>query len=117
MDFESFAALDESVTKEDWERTPSSVRHLLRVVLEDFERRLAELEEDKILSNIEKDQSSESQAEANVVNSGAQKILRCSFCGKSSEEVTRIVIGPTVNICHECVDICNEILAELGVKE
>jgi hypothetical protein len=117
MDFESFSALDESVTKEDWERTPSGVRQLLRFLLEDFERRLAELEDDKILSNIEKEQSSDSQAEGHVVDSGAEKILCCSFCGKNSEEVARIVIGPTVNICNECVDICNEILADLGVKE
>jgi hypothetical protein len=117
MEFESFTALDESVTKEDWERTPPSIRQLLRFVLEDFERRLAELEEDKILSKVEKGLSSGTQVEAHVVDSGAQKILRCSFCGKSSEEVARVVIGPTVNICNECVDICNEILAELGVKE
>ncbi|HYX71724.1 MAG TPA: ClpX C4-type zinc finger protein [Nitrososphaera sp.] len=116
MEFESFSALDESVTKEDWERTPSSIRQLLRFMLEEFERRLAELEEDKILSNIEKEQSSGNQAEAKGVGLGAQKLLRCSFCGKSSEEVARVVIGPTVNICNERVDICNEILAELGVK-
>ena len=38
--------------------------------------------------------------------------LMCSFCGKSQEEVRKLVQGPGVYICDECVDLCNEILTE-----
>ena len=37
---------------------------------------------------------------------------KCSFCGKSGEQVERIIIGPNVYICNECVALCNEIIAE-----
>ena len=43
--------------------------------------------------------------------------LRCSFCGKSPEEVKRLIAGPTVYICDACIDLCNEILREEGVAE
>src|SRR5712691_1344223 len=43
--------------------------------------------------------------------------LRCSFCGKSPEEVKRLIAGPTVYICDACIDLCNEILLEEGVAE
>src|SRR5216117_778002 len=38
--------------------------------------------------------------------------LRCSFCGKGREEVRKLIAGPTVYICDECVDRCNDIIAE-----
>src|ERR1041384_6495750 len=38
--------------------------------------------------------------------------LRCSFCGKTQEEVKKLVAGPTVYICNECVALCNDILKE-----
>ncbi len=38
--------------------------------------------------------------------------LHCSFCGKSQDEVKKLIAGPTVYICNECVDLCNDILAE-----
>ncbi len=38
--------------------------------------------------------------------------LSCSFCGKSQEEVKKLVAGPGVYICDECIDLCNEIVAE-----
>ena len=38
--------------------------------------------------------------------------LACSFCGKSQEQVKKLVAGPGVYICDECIDLCNEILAE-----
>ena len=38
--------------------------------------------------------------------------LRCSFCGKSSEQVRKLIAGPGVYICDECVELCNEILDE-----
>ncbi len=39
-------------------------------------------------------------------------VLHCSFCGKSQEEVRKLVAGPTVYICDECIKLCNEIIAE-----
>src|SRR5215467_13099921 len=45
------------------------------------------------------------------------EVLRCSFCGKSPEEVKRLIAGPTVYICDACIDLCNEILLEEGVAE
>ena len=38
--------------------------------------------------------------------------LKCSFCGKSQEQVKKLIAGPGVYICDECVDLCNEILDE-----
>jgi ATP-dependent Clp protease ATP-binding subunit ClpX len=38
--------------------------------------------------------------------------LRCSFCGKSRDEVRKLIAGPTVYICDECIDLCNDIIAE-----
>jgi ATP-dependent Clp protease ATP-binding subunit ClpX len=42
----------------------------------------------------------------------ATEIPRCSFCGKSQDEVGQLVAGPAVYICDECIDLCCEILAE-----
>jgi ATP-dependent Clp protease ATP-binding subunit ClpX len=38
--------------------------------------------------------------------------LACSFCGKSQKEVKKLVAGPTVYICDECIGLCNDIIAE-----
>ncbi len=38
--------------------------------------------------------------------------IRCSFCGKSADQVDKIVTGPNVNICSECIRLCNEVLRE-----
>ena len=38
--------------------------------------------------------------------------LVCSFCGKSQDEVRKLIAGPTVYICDECIELCNEIIAE-----
>lgn len=38
--------------------------------------------------------------------------LKCSFCGKGHDEVRKLIAGPTVYICDECVELCNEIIAE-----
>ncbi len=40
------------------------------------------------------------------------KMLYCSFCGKSQDEVRKLIAGPSVYICDECVDLCNDILRE-----
>jgi ATP-dependent Clp protease ATP-binding subunit ClpX len=39
---------------------------------------------------------------------------QCSFCGKRQSEVRRLIIGPRVNICNECVDLCTDMLQEEG---
>ncbi|MGL4369909.1 MAG: ClpX C4-type zinc finger protein, partial [Spirochaetota bacterium] len=41
-----------------------------------------------------------------------EKKLSCSFCGKPQEQVKKLVAGPGVYICDECVDLCNDIVAE-----
>lgn len=43
-------------------------------------------------------------------NSG--KLLYCSFCGKSQHEVRKLIAGPSVYVCDECVDLCNDIIRE-----
>ncbi len=43
--------------------------------------------------------------------------LRCSFCGKGRKEVKKLIAGPTVYICDECIDLCNDIIAEEFEKE
>jgi ATP-dependent protease Clp ATPase subunit len=40
------------------------------------------------------------------------KRIRCSFCQKSQDEVGKLIAGPRVYICDECVALCNEILAK-----
>lgn len=40
------------------------------------------------------------------------KLLYCSFCGKSQQEVRKLIAGPSVFICDECVDLCNDIIRE-----
>ncbi|MDO8494677.1 MAG: ATP-dependent Clp protease ATP-binding subunit ClpX [Deltaproteobacteria bacterium] len=40
--------------------------------------------------------------------------LNCSFCGKSQREVKKLIAGPTVYICDECIELCNDIIAEEG---
>jgi ATP-dependent Clp protease ATP-binding subunit ClpX len=44
-------------------------------------------------------------------------MLRCSFCGKSQHEVRKLIAGPTVYICNECVEVCLDIIAEDRVHE
>lgn len=42
----------------------------------------------------------------------SDKLLRCSFCGKSQNDVRKLIAGPSVYICDECVDLCNDIIRE-----
>jgi transcription elongation factor Elf1 len=46
----------------------------------------------------------------------APKNLRCSFCGKGQKEVKKLIAGPKVYICGECVALCVAILREEGVE-
>ena len=43
--------------------------------------------------------------------------LSCSFCGKSQKEVKKLIAGPTVYICDECIGLCNDIIAEEVEKD
>ena len=43
--------------------------------------------------------------------------LRCSFCGKGQDAVQRLIAGPGVYICDECVSLCNEIIAQEHITE
>ncbi len=45
-------------------------------------------------------------------DNGNTKLLYCSFCGKSQHEVKKLIAGPSVFICDECVDLCNDIISE-----
>src|SRR5438876_4216252 len=44
---------------------------------------------------------------------GESEVLRCSFCNKDQNDVRKLIAGPTVFICDECVDVCNDIIAKL----
>ncbi|MDT2740543.1 ATP-dependent Clp protease ATP-binding subunit ClpX [Enterococcus canintestini] len=50
-------------------------------------------------------------------NTSGNETVRCSFCGKSQEEVRKIVAGPGVYICNECIDLCKEIIDEEFLDE
>jgi len=45
-------------------------------------------------------------------DSDSEKILYCSFCGKSQSEIRKLIAGPSVYVCDECVDLCNDIIKE-----
>jgi len=60
---------------------------------------------------------------ADKKDAGPEKNLYCSFCGKSQHEVKKLIAGPSVFICDECIDLCNDIVrdelpnTELGKAE
>lgn len=45
-------------------------------------------------------------------NKNQEKLLYCSFCGKSQHEVRKLIAGPSVYVCDECVELCNDIIKE-----
>ena len=47
----------------------------------------------------------------------SSKLLHCSFCGKNQNEVAKLIAGPSVFICDECVDLCNEIISDELVEK
>ena len=47
-----------------------------------------------------------------VKKTGETEILRCSFCNKDQNDVRKLIAGPTVFICDECVEVCNDIIAD-----
>ncbi len=52
---------------------------------------------------------------AKAVKGGGK--LQCSFCGKSQDDVRKLIAGPTVYICDECIELCNDIIAEEWEQE
>jgi ATP-dependent Clp protease ATP-binding subunit ClpX len=52
-----------------------------------------------------------------VTRETSSELLRCSFCNKSQREVRKLIAGPNVYICDECVDICLDIIAEDRARE
>jgi len=52
---------------------------------------------------------------AKAVKGGSK--LQCSFCGKSQDDVRKLIAGPTVYICDECIELCNDIIAEEWAEE
>lgn len=48
----------------------------------------------------------------NKSNGDSGKLLYCSFCGKSQHEVRKLIAGPSVYVCDECVELCNDIIRE-----
>ncbi|MBX6393770.1 MAG: ATP-dependent Clp protease ATP-binding subunit ClpX, partial [Burkholderiales bacterium] len=49
--------------------------------------------------------------------SGGEKLLYCSFCGKSQHEVRKLIAGPSVFICDECIELCNDIIREESASD
>ena len=47
-----------------------------------------------------------------VTSSDSKGTLYCSFCGKSQQEVRKLIAGPTVFICDECIELCKDIIQE-----
>jgi ATP-dependent Clp protease ATP-binding subunit ClpX len=47
-----------------------------------------------------------------VKKNGESEVLRCSFCNKDQNDVRKLIAGPTVFICDECVEVCNDIIAD-----
>ena len=45
-----------------------------------------------------------------VTGSDSKNTLSCSFCGKSQHEVRKLIAGPTVFICDECIELCKDII-------
>ena len=54
---------------------------------------------------------------SNNQNEGSEKLLYCSFCGKSQHEVRKLIAGPSVFICDECVELCDDIIREEVLDE
>src|ERR1044071_2368157 len=76
----------------------------------------------EILDRLPKDASLEVIQYHIAVCRKAQKaldaeVLRCSFCSKSQSEVRKLIAGPAVYICDECVDVCQEIIADTVIDK
>ena len=54
---------------------------------------------------------------ADKKGSSSEKVLYCSFCGKSQHEVKKLIAGPSVFICDECIELCNDIIRDEAPPE
>jgi ATP-dependent Clp protease ATP-binding subunit ClpX len=54
---------------------------------------------------------------ADKKGSSSEKVLYCSFCGKSQHEVKKLIAGPSVFICDECIELCNDIIRDEIIQE
>jgi hypothetical protein len=54
---------------------------------------------------------------SSAASAGGLDVARCSFCSKEKEAVAKLIAGPGVYICDECVDLCTHILAEQAVPK
>jgi len=54
---------------------------------------------------------------ARTRETGGSATLKCSFCGKNQNDVRKLIAGPTVYICDECIELCNDIIAEEWEEE
>ncbi len=64
----------------------------------------------QIVLRREKDIKQLMSGETSNTRTSGEKTLYCSFCNKPKYEVTMLIAGPSVYICNECVDLCNEII-------
>ena len=51
-----------------------------------------------------------------MANKDSSQALKCSFCGKSQKQVIKLIAGPGVYICDECIELCVEIIEEEKVE-
>ena len=49
--------------------------------------------------------------------SNNETTLRCSFCGKNQHEVKKLIVGPTVYICDECIELCAGIISDVKIDD
>ena len=52
-----------------------------------------------------------------MANKDSSQALKCSFCGKSQKQVIKLIAGPGVYICDECIELCVEIIDEEKVEK
>lgn len=94
-------------TDESSEQRPEGDVEAFRTLLEQRYRNALEILRKKLNQAIDL-----AMVEMQVKQAIEQINLYCSFCGKSQDEVAKLIAGPAVYICNECIGICNEILED-----
>ena len=69
----------------------------------------------KYLMSVTKLLNGETEQEESILKESKGKMIYCSFCGKSKDKVLKMIAGPSVTICNECVGLCQDILHDEGV--
>src|SRR5437879_11430220 len=72
---------------------------------------------DKILARRGFQPTAQERLKRKSVKKNSDDVLRCSFCNKSQNDVRKLIAGPTVFICDECVRVCNDIIDDDQVVE